>query len=47
MKLNAQQLKTCVLHSIEASWLDRAIKDAWKSEWDHEIEQMIRAIAVP
>jgi adenosine deaminase len=41
MKLSPQQLKTCVLRSIEASWLDRATKDAWKSEWDSEIEQMI------
>lgn len=41
MKLSAQQLKTCALLSIEASWLERRTKEAWKTEWGREIDQMI------
>ncbi|MCX5497406.1 adenosine deaminase [Kaistia dalseonensis] len=41
MKLDADQLKTCALNSIDASWLDDGVKRDWKRSWTTEIDGMI------
>ena len=44
MRLTAEQLKTCVLHSIQASWLDEATKQQWTATWSTEIDGLAAEI---
>ncbi|MCX5516550.1 adenosine deaminase [Kaistia algarum] len=41
MKLSPEQLKTCALTSIDASWLDDSVKRDWRAAWTAEIDAMI------
>lgn len=40
-----QDIKTVILASLEASWLDEATKREWSSMWEQEIDQAISGIA--
>jgi adenosine deaminase len=45
MRLTAEQLKTCVLNSIHASWLEDATKQEWAATWSTEIDDMAAQLA--